>query len=181
MATWYAPVDSVAHCLGKYHSVTVRQRDWANLCRYCGNTTDYCGTNCQQTFGDCTTKIAGVGTTCGPQFGGTSCASGMCCSPSVCRFCDILAIEAQSYVGILWNERSVLCRSRLPIQIRELRFRQYSCWSVDIGRPTTRAGAGPIRYRYIYLHKTKCSGLDLRRRTIPLYKPITWYLEIIRI
>ncbi|KAH9220986.1 hypothetical protein DL95DRAFT_442226 [Leptodontidium sp. 2 PMI_412] len=50
---------------------------------YCGNTTDYCGTGCQSSFGICTpseTPPAEDDFTCGPSNSGKVCSSGLCCS-----------------------------------------------------------------------------------------------------
>ncbi|TGO89880.1 hypothetical protein BPOR_0089g00100 [Botrytis porri] len=52
---------------------------------YCGNTTDYCGTGCQNAFGTCTgtTVQPSENTfTCGASNGGLSCTGGLCCSTS---------------------------------------------------------------------------------------------------
>jgi len=49
---------------------------------WCGNTTDYCGDGCQSSYGKCNLGAAppGEGGTCGPHFGGATCADHQCCS-----------------------------------------------------------------------------------------------------
>ena len=58
----------------------------AEVARYCGNTTDYCGDGCQPGFGDCSSSVGGGGGTCGPAFGNAQCPTGQCCSAAVRRF-----------------------------------------------------------------------------------------------
>ncbi|KAH0610047.1 uncharacterized protein H6S33_012593 [Morchella sextelata] len=50
---------------------------------YCGNTTDYCDTGCQSTYGTCDTGAdTGSDTLCGPMNNGAVCGNGECCSPA---------------------------------------------------------------------------------------------------
>ena len=52
------------------------------LCRYCGSTSEFCGTGCQSAFGMCTgitpPPLTSLGSQCGKNIG--NCAAGLCCS-----------------------------------------------------------------------------------------------------
>ena len=94
---------------------------------YCGNTTDYCGANCQSAFGTCSPSTA-PGGTCGPSNGGAICSANQCCSSkSSANFSknqSFGAILISIISGwILRNHRRLLCRPRkLFVRIRSLRL-----------------------------------------------------------